>query len=371
MTMSAGKIDKSLVKTILFVSLSNLGDIILTTPVLQKLAGEFPFASIDVICGTPGEDIFSKHPAVREIIVTKKHRSFASRMRDMGRLRKKHYDMVVDLKLTLMPFFLNTPFRAGGFLPVTRRSNEPLQTPRAESPGSRARVHTEAAFSDPVVNGGVSRRRMYKPAVWHKREEHLSRIIALGIDIADPDFFVPVTIYDCRFVDEILKGSGDKNIVLLNPGSKSHLKRWDAAKYAELSDRLVEELGCQVLVAGNKDDREVIDLVLSRVKAPVKNICGRTTIGELLELMRRVSLVITNDSAPLHMASAVNAPTIAIFGPSDDRKYGPLAERNMVLKPKVACSPCEKALCHAGPEAGCISRVSVEEVFQATKEMLG
>ena len=333
MKKSAVKVDKNLIKSILLVSLSNLGDIILTTPVLQKLAGEFPEASIDVICGAPGEDIFSKHQAVREIIVTKKHRSFASRMRDIRDLRKKHYDIVVDLKLTLMPLLLGSSFSAGGFSQAIGRRDETVMR--------------------------------------HKREEHLSRILGLGIDIANPDFFVPVTIYHCRLVDEILKGSGDKNIVVLNPGSKSHLKRWDAAKYAELSDKLVTELGCQILIVGNKDDREVVDMLLSRGKEPVKDICGKTSIGELMELMRRVSLVITNDSAPLHMASAVNAPTIAIFGPSDDQKYGPLSERSKVLKPDVPCRPCERALCAAGSEAGCISRVTVEEVFLAAKEMLG
>jgi ADP-heptose:LPS heptosyltransferase len=333
MKKSAEKIDKDHIKSILLISLSNLGDIILTTPVLQKLTGEFPKASIDVICGAPGEDIFSKHSAVREVIVTKKHRSLTSRMRDIRDLRKKHYDIVVDLKLTLMPLLLGSSFSAGGF--------------------SQAMCGRD------------------KTVIQHKREEHLSRILGLGVDIANPDFFVPVTIYDCRHIDEILKGSGDKNIVVLNPGSKSHLKRWDAAKYAELSDKLVRDLGCQILIAGDKDDRKVVDLLLSRAKEPVKDICGKTSIGELMELMRRVSLVVTNDSAPLHMASAVNAPTIAIFGPSDDQKYGPLSERSKVVKPEVPCRPCEMALCAAGPEAGCISRVTVEEVFLAAKEMLG
>ncbi|MDD3089741.1 MAG: glycosyltransferase family 9 protein, partial [Candidatus Omnitrophica bacterium] len=81
--------------------------------------------------------------------------------------------------------------------------------------------------------------------------------------------------------------------------------------------------------------------------------------------------VVTNDSAPLHVASAVNTPTVAIFGPTDERRYGPLSVKSRVVTPSVPCRPCGRALCSTGPDEGCISQISVNEVFRAAKELLG
>jgi ADP-heptose:LPS heptosyltransferase len=134
---------------------------------------------------------------------------------------------------------------------------------------------------------------------------------------------------------------------------------------------LAEELDCLVLICGNEDDRDVVKQVVSFAEKEHVDLCCKTSIGVLSELMRRSDIVITNDSAPLHMASAVNAPTIAIFGPSDESKYGPLSEKSRVLKPDIPCRPCGKALCAIGPDEGCIGRVNVDEVFEAAKELLG
>jgi ADP-heptose:LPS heptosyltransferase len=160
-------------------------------------------------------------------------------------------------------------------------------------------------------------------------------------------------------------------VVVINPGAKSHLKRWGALKFAALADRLTAELGCTVFVCGNEDDREVVGKVMSQVKGKARDLCCKTSVGVLSEIMRKCSLVVTNDSAPLHLASAVNAPTVAIFGPSSEVKYGPLSDKSRVIKPDVPCRPCEKALCAIGPDEGCIGRVTVEEVFAAAKELLG
>ena len=87
--------------------------------------------------------------------------------------------------------------------------------------------------------------------------------------------------------------------------------------------------------------------------------------------MSHCDLVLTNDSAPLHVASAANTPTIAVFGPFDERRYGPLAEGSVVIKPDIPCRPCDKAHCAMGFDKGCISRIEVDEVFQAARRMLG
>ncbi len=329
------------VRTILFITLSNLGDIILTTPVLEKLHDEFPRACIDVITGAPGKDIFSAHPAVRKVIICKRRPSVKERIHQVARLRRSRYDLVVDLKNSLTPYIVG------------------------------ARFHSN--FSK-------------VPGMIHKKDEHLLKLRGLitgmssfhaspgrysaGDKLPGTKFFIPVNDDEKNYVSSIIGPTGGKKIVVISPGAKSHLKRWNAGKYAVLADRLVSELGCRVLVVGNDDDREVVRDVVSRMAEPVTDLCCKTSIGALSELMKRSALVITNDSAPLHVASAVNTPAVAIFGPSDERKYGPLAKKSVVMSPEIPCRPCGRALCAMGPDEGCISQVDVEEVFRAARGVL-
>jgi len=316
------------IRKILFITLSNLGDIILTTPVLERLVSEYPGARIDVITGAPGIDIFSKHPAVAGVSVHSRKMSLADRLKQVAGLRKEHYDVVVDLKNSLLPYAV----------------------------GAKKRTSLFSGKRSPDV---------------HKRDEHLLKLADLGIKdpLERPRFFLPVSPEDGSYVEDLL-GREWTRIVIVNAGAKSHLKRWDPGKFAALSDLLVSELKCRIVLTGADEDAEVTGKVASSVTTPIKDLCSKTTLGGLAALMARADLVITNDSAPLHVASAMNTPTLAIFGPTDEKKYGPLAERHKVVKPATPCRPCEKALCDKGRDEGCISDIGVDTVYAMAKQML-
>jgi heptosyltransferase I len=325
-------VKKENVRSILFITLSNLGDIILTTPVLDSLCRNFPGVFVDVVTGAPGEQIFRAHPAVRDITVRGKRLGMKARLEEISVWRKKRYDLVVDLKNSLVPYLTG------------------------------AKMHTVLSFRE--------------PSAAHKKDIHLSKLSSAGIkDTALARFFVPVTSEEKEFVSGVLAGSLDPaapraKTIMINPGAKSHLKRWPDRKYAALADRLISELGCAVIITGNEDDREVVNNTVKKMVHRAVDLCGKTSLGALFELARRADLVITNDSAPLHVASAASTPTIALFGPSDEKKYGPLAPGSAVIKPKVHCRPCGKALCARGPNEGCLPSIEVEEVFETAKRSL-
>jgi heptosyltransferase-3 len=329
-------IDKNTVKKILFISLSNLGDIILTTPVFNKLLEEFPAAGVDVITGKPGKDIFSLHPAVIDLMFHGGHRTLARRISGAMALRRVKYDLVVDLKNSMLPFVLGARYKTGPVQPFKKR------------------YFAEKGLSP------------------HKVNEHLYKLAGLGIDpFKRYSFFMPFVPGDeCKASEVLGMSTPGRRKILISPGAKSHLKRWPAQRFAELSDMLVRDHDCDVFVAGNTDDIGVRDALISAAKEPVFDLCGKTPLGVLAVIMKKTDLVITNDSAPLHMASAMNAPTVAIFGPTDERKYGPLAEKKSIVTPERKCRPCEKALCSAGQNEGCIIDVTVEQVYQAAVEML-
>jgi len=331
--------DKNRIKSILLVTLSNLGDIILTTPVLKRLYEEFPEAKIDVITGSPGQDLFSSSPFVRKVIVSKRKKDLFSRVRDILELRKKHYDLVIDLKNSLFPYLLG------------------------------ARFHSRLSL--------ISWRKKV-----HKKEEHLGKLKGLIKDpykfVSSREMIIPVSIEDEEGVSKILREIQEhhldnaeiKKIVAVNPGAKSHLKRWSPEKFAELIDRLFSEQDCEIMLIGNENDIDTNKQIKAIIKHPVKDLTCKTSLGTLFSLMEKIDLCITNDSAPLHVASASMVPTIALFGPTDEKKYGPLSPRNKVVAVDKKCRPCEKAQCKLGIPEGCIQDIMVNEVFDAAKEML-
>ncbi|MFH1878856.1 MAG: glycosyltransferase family 9 protein [Candidatus Omnitrophota bacterium] len=315
------------IKTILLITLNNLGDIILTTPVLERLSSLFPEARIDVITGEPGKAVFSGHHAVREVN-THRRGNLRRRVEQIIMLRKMKYDVVVDLKNSLLPYLAGAKYHSGLFRP---------------------------RYSGPR----------------HKVFEHLSKLSFIDKNAAygEPVFFIPVTEEDRRFAGGITSDKRGK-IVIINPGAKSHLKRWPAVKYAALADRLISELKCEVIITGNEDDKDTVKECLSRIKGKVEDLSCKTTLGALYQLMKTADLVITNDSAPLHVAGAAGTPVIALFGPTDEKKYGPLSRKSAVIKPPVPCRPCGKALCGKGPAEGCIAGIESGEVLEEAKRLL-
>jgi ADP-heptose:LPS heptosyltransferase len=97
-------------------------------------------------------------------------------------------------------------------------------------------------------------------------------------------------------------------------------------------------------------------------------LVGRTNIRQLAAVLKRSRLLITNDSAPLHLACAVGTRVLAIFGPTDPRKYGPTGEFDIVVSKKLSCSPCEKAECAQNYE--CMKLITPDDVFEAARMMV-
>jgi lipopolysaccharide heptosyltransferase II len=152
------------------------------------------------------------------------------------------------------------------------------------------------------------------------------------------------------------------------PGARSHIKRWSGERFAAVADRLVEELSVEIVVTGEPDEAPLVEDVLKAMRHRAHNGVGQTTIQQLAALMQRARLVITNDSASLHLACAVEVPVLALFGPTDPRKYGPTGPHDRVIQRRLFCTPCEEALCRFNHE--CMRFISVEEVFETAKEML-
>jgi ADP-heptose:LPS heptosyltransferase len=322
------KIKKKDVKRILVITLTNIGDIILTTPVIAALDREFPEARIDVMVGPSGKDIFREHPRIFKLIIYNKRTPINEKRRLVRKLKRTKYDLVVDLKNTLFPILIGSKYRTS-----------PIQT--------------------------ASRK------MGHKKDSHLCKLAFLGIDTKNVPYFLHVSPEDKDYVERLLKrGSGSGKLVVVSPTAKSLIKRWGKKRFAHLADRLIDELGASLVMVGDRSDKDTIDEIMGQIKASPKplNLSGLTSIPQLAHLAKVAKLVITNDSAPMHVGAAVGAKVLAIFGPTDPRKYGPKGRGSVVIRKDLKCSPCEQALCRHKHE--CMRLISADEVFETAKGML-
>jgi len=319
-------IDRSKVRRILVISLSNVGDVILTTPVVRTLEAYLPDARIDVLVGPNGEEVFAKDPAVSKVIVFDKHAVLIEKRRLVAKLRSLKYDLVVDLRNTIFGLLIGPRYRTST-----------IQVPPA--------------------------------AALHKKEEHLCKLKGLGIEPLFHDLSVHLTRDDERLAANLLAAEGvHGDFVAVAPGAKGVLKRWPEDAYAMLCDRIAAEMKNAVVFVGSGEDAEIIQRIRVKMRTKPVSLVDRTALRELGSVLKRSRLVITNDSAPLHLGCAVRAKVLAIFGPTDSAKYGPAGPSDVVMRKELACAPCESAQCLRQHE--CMRSITVDEVYDAAARML-
>jgi lipopolysaccharide heptosyltransferase II len=157
-------------------------------------------------------------------------------------------------------------------------------------------------------------------------------------------------------------------LVVCAVGSKSDIKKWPAENYAELLDRLAVNQKARIVLIGDQNDAADAAKVKSLMSMPAMNLAGRTNFQELCAALKTADLLITNDSAPLHVADALGVPILAIFGPTDSKKYGPRSFGSQAVHRTLFCSPCEKAQCRFRHE--CMKELGVSEVYRRAAQIL-
>ncbi len=319
-------VDKSSVKRILVITLSNLGDIILTTPVISTIRREFPGARIDVMAGPAGKEVFERDANIFKVIIYDKHMPIAGKRRMQLKLKKLKYDMVVDLKNTLFGLLIGPKYR------------------------------TATIQSFPVD-------------VTHSIDRHLHRLKSLGILNLERRSYVHITPEDEAYILRLLKEHGvSDGFIVINAGAKSHLKRWTSDGFAAVADRLVGECKADIVFIGAKEDEPIVAEVIKKMKHKPHNFTTKTNVRQLGGLLKRAKLLITNDSAPLHLGCAMGTKVLAIFGPTDPKKYGPIGEFDQVINRKLSCSPCEVAVCKLNYE--CMTLITADDVFDSARMMI-
>jgi heptosyltransferase-2 len=317
-----------MVNKILFITLSNIGDVILTLPVLDSLRKKFPEAKVTVICGSRARGIFEGNPDIQRLIVYEKRSSLRENIKLLIFLWKERFEAVVDLRNSFFGVLLAARYKTSFYTRIPKD-------------------------------------------VKHAKDRHLYKIgrILKGLHAAEAGKSLHFSGASREKVDSLLKeggiGQSDKFIVI-SAGARSHTKRWPKERFVELIKRLSKELPVKIVLVGDKNDEPTNEYIAQNTGA--LNLGAKTSLSELGYLIKRAGLLVTNDSAALHLASYLNVSVVAVFGITSDAKYGPWSEHSFVVKKEISCRPCQKAQCRFGT-LECIFLVKTEDVFRAVKEI--
>jgi len=191
-----------------------------------------------------------------------------------------------------------------------------------------------------------------------------------AVESGAPEFRFRIPQTDYEEVDRLLSRSGvmpGTSWVAMNVSARWPTKRWPAASFAEVADRLQQEGYGAVVMIGGPDERADVAAVSGMMKAPAVDLAGATTVGLLPALLSRASLLITNDSGPMHIAAAVGTPVVALFGPTSAVRTGPYGVGHQVLTGQVPCRPCFSRTCHNTLPLECLKLVSPDQVLAAAR----
>jgi len=349
-------------RSILIVKLSAIGDVIQTLPMAEAMKRQYPDARIDWVVEEDASALLLHHPVINRVIISRrkswvkkalKPGGFWRTLREVGRfireLRSRRYDWVID----------NHGIFKSGLLVLLSRG--------------RRKIGFQASAGIADVGSYFFTHERYKPLSIerHALERYLDLVSQLGVPTDSTAFHLPVPPDAVKRAEVMLreKGFDSHPLVVLHPMAKWETKQWPAEKFA----RLVYALGqrkASVVMTGSPQDEGPIGEIIQRMgdSVEVLNLAGKTDLMELAAIFSLSDLVLSPDTGPMHLAAAVKAPLIALFGPTAPWRTGPYGNNSAIIRKDLPCSPCFKKKCRT---MECMDSISVEEVLATVEKKLG
>jgi lipopolysaccharide heptosyltransferase I len=347
-------------RKILILRLSAVGDVIRTLPAVKALKEHSPSSLITWIVEESSQSFLKSQPEIDEVILfprkrwtkgIKSLRRMCGTIREIWGfiidLRKREFDVVLDfhgiLKSGLLSLLSRSPMRIG----FDRRSTKEMNF----------------LFSNVKVK--LPREKI------SRFQRNMSLLKGMGIEVKEIRYRMYVPREDQEYVASFIKTlstSLKRPLIAIHPGTstKTLFKRWMSDRYAQLADRLVQELHASILFTWGSEEFDWVEEIRKMMKEP--SLLGPQTksLTQLGEVYKYCDLYIGGDTGPMHIASLMRIPVVVIYGPTDPIENEPLGHHIKVRK-TVGCNPCHQYSCK---DLICIEAISVDDVFKATKEIL-
>lgn len=337
-------------KRILIIKLRAIGDVIMATPFIENIRRHFPDSRITFLTEPASEDIIKSNPYLDDIIILNKKywnqqpiwQSLKLQMEFYKKLRGNKFDMVFDLfgnpRSALLALISGAPERIGF--------------------GFRFRKYCYTRVIKP--RGGEL----------HEVDFNLDALTAMDIPVISRRLHLEISNAASQSADAWMAENrpAGKHIVGINPGGGWDIKRWPPEKFGKLADELISRFGVGVILLWGPGEESILEAVKTAMESPPTTI-PETTLEELGAFISHCRLIVSNDSGPMHMAVALDIPTVGIFGPTNPHLQGPFGEIHKVARDeRVECLGCNRLTCDIGNI--CMTKLSVDEVIKHVEAIL-
>lgn len=351
---------------ILIINTFGIGDVLFTTPLIRNIKTNAANTYIGYLANGRTAPVLAANPLINKVFIYERDEyvevyqrsklEFFRRMTSqVEEIRREKFDCVLDLSLNSSAGFLmwwaGIPQRVGfdykkrGFF-LTRK------------------VRLSGFVGRPVA------------------EHYLDLLARIGYSISSREMEFPVTPEDQRWAQDFLARQGltaGQKLVAMVPGGGASwgkdagYKRWPGERFAQLADKIIAKSSAVIILLGDQRERELCAWIASGIKGSLINACGETTLGQMAALFKLCALAVVNDGGPLHVAAACGVKTVSIFGPVDEKVYGPYpGTGHRVVKADIACRPCYRQFRRASCEhVSCLNNIFVDDVFREVAGALG
>lgn len=331
---------------ILLIKPSSLGDIVHTFPVISAIKAQRPGVHMTWVVKRQWAELVERAEGVDRVWPV--DMTVSSWVREGLALRAERFDLALDVqglfRSSVLAWLSGAPTRVG------------FANGREGSPWfytSRVQVQ------DPQV---------------HAVDRYLSLVSALGVRVPEkPRFQFKRLEEDMATVRTICRRQGfavDRPWIAMNIGARWPTKRWPLTAFAAVLDRLHASQLTPVVIVGSLEERLYTNQLRALTASPFVDLCGEIPLGCLPALLSTASVMVTNDSGPMHIASAVGVPVVAMFGPTSAIRTGPYGDGHQVLNGRVPCSPCFSRVCRHVPELECLHLITPTHVVDALRPRL-
>jgi lipopolysaccharide heptosyltransferase II len=333
-------INKDSKKKILIIKLRGIGDVVLSTVILDNLKADFPNSSIDYLTDFPSKSALEGLPQINKVLIFPRDNTW-ERIKLIRIIRKENYDLVFDFfsnpSTALITFFSKAKYRIG--FPY------------------RGRKYAYNLF-------GPEERSKY-----HAAELHLITLEMSLLTHDSQNLYFYISESDKLFADNFLLKNDLKNsfVVGISPSGGWQSKKCEPEKFAEIGNEIIKRYGAKIIILwgkSDKDDAEKIhQLIPGSIYAPP------TSINEMASLINRCKFLIANDSGPMHISTAVGTPVLSIHGPTDPKLQGPYGDKHeWINNAELDCIVCNLLECPKNHE--CFKDLPLEKIIEKIESLI-
>jgi len=337
-------------RRIVIVRTDRIGDVVLSTPVIQALRRAYSDAFIAMMVAPHARELVEGNPSLNEVIVFDKGKAagIADSIRFARRLRAYHFDTAVILHPTVRVHIITA-------MALIKR---------------RIGYDTKWGF---LLTERVPHEKQF--GAKHEIDYNLDLLKTLGIQARDRRPFIAVKPENRLKVAALLEqngfGKGD-SFVAIHPGASCPSKRWPGERFARVADEIAKRFHTRVVIVAGANNRDCGLRMSDAMEHDALDLSGDLGVGELMALLERARLLISNDSGPVHIAVALGIPVVAIFGRNQPglsfKRWGPVGDNDVVLYKDVGCLECLAHDCKTGFQ--CLMAIEPHEVIEAAAKLL-